>query len=165
MDLQDWGAVGEILGGIAVVFTLVYLARQIRENSRQIRVSAITSINHLINEAWDPIYSRDRNVRVWTTGLRSPEDLDEEDLALFHLFMTRLMTAISTAVAQHSYGVLTVDEFRKYAIRANSLLSSPGGEHWLSSGGSEIITADVRKKLAEYGSFRLKGLSPGNSEN
>jgi hypothetical protein len=165
MDVQDWGAVGEILGGIAVIVTLVYLARQIRENSRQLRVSAITSINHLINEAWDPIYGNDRNIRVWTTGLRSPEDLNDEDLTLFHLFMTRLMTAIATAIAQYRYGVLTVDEFRKYAIRANSLLSSAGGEHWLSSGGGEIITVDGRKVLSEYGTFRLKGLSPGNPQD
>ena len=89
MTIQDWGAVGEILGAIGVVVTLIYLARQIRENSRQMRVGSIISINHLINEAWDPIYSNDRNIRVWTTGLRSPLDLEEEDLALFHLFMTR----------------------------------------------------------------------------
>ena len=165
MDIQDWGALGEILGAIGVVATLIYLARQIRENSRQMRVSSITSINHLINEAWDPIYSSDRNIRVWTTGLRSPLDLDEEDLALFHLFMTRLGTVLATAVAQHRYDVLTADEFRKYAIRANSLLSSPGGEHWLSAGGTEILTDDARKELAVYGATQLKGLSSGQQES
>ena len=112
MDIQDWGALGEVLGAIAVVVTLIYLARQIRENSRQVRVSSITSINHLINEAWDPVYGNDRNIRVWTTGLRSPLELGEEDLALFHLFMTRLINVLETAVAQHAYDVLTTDQFR-----------------------------------------------------
>lgn len=165
MGIQDWGALGEILGAIGVVVTLIYLARQIRENSRQMRVSSITSINHLINEAWDPIYSNDRNIRVWTTGMRSPLDLDEEDLALFHLFMTRLGTVLATAVAQHRYDVLTTEEFRKYAIRANSLLSSQGGKHWLSAGGNEILTDDARKALSMYGTTRLKGLSPGQQES
>ena len=165
MDIQDWGALGEVLGAIGVVVTLIYLARQIRENSRQMRVSSITSINHLINEAWDPIYSNDRNIRVWTTGLRSPGDLDEEDLALFHLFMTRLGNVLATAVAQHRYGVLTADEFRKYAIRANSLLSSPGGEHWLSEGGTEIVTDDARQALARYGTVQLRGLSPRQQDS
>ena len=165
MDIQDWGALGEVLGAIGVVVTLIYLARQIRENSRQMRVSSITSINHLINEAWDPIYSNDRNIRVWTTGLRSPGDLDEEDLALFHLFMTRLVNVLATAVAQHRYDVLTADEFRKYATRANSLLSSPGGEHWLSQGGTEIITDDARQALARYGTVQLRGLSPSQQDS
>jgi hypothetical protein len=165
VDIQDWGALGEVLGAIAVVVTLIYLARQIRENSRQMRVSSIISINHLINEAWDPIYSNDRNIRVWTTGLRSPGDLDEEDLALFHLFMTRIVNVLATAVAQHRYAVLTADEFRKYATRANSLLSSPGGEHWLSEGGTEILTDDARKALTMYGTLRLSGLSTRQEAN
>jgi hypothetical protein len=84
MDIQDWGALGEIVAAIGVVITLIYPTHQIRENARQMRVSSLTSNNHLINEGWDPIYSNDHNIRVWTTGLRSPTDLDEEDLALFH---------------------------------------------------------------------------------
>ena len=151
MDIQDWGALGEVLGAIGVVVTLIYLARQIRENSR--------------HEAWDPIYSNDRNIRVWTTGLRSPGDLDEEDLALFHLFMTRIVNVLATAVAQHRYDVLTADEFRKYAARANSLLSSPGGEHWLSQGGTEIITDDARHAFARYGTLQLRGLSPRQQDS
>jgi hypothetical protein len=165
VTIQDWGAVGEMLGAIGVIVTLIYLARQIRENSRQTRVSSITSINHLINEAWDPIYSSDRNIRVWTMGLRSPGDLQEEDLALFHLFMTRLITVLANAVAQHRYDVLTADEFRKYAIRANSILSTPGGEHWLSAGGNELLTDDDRESFAKYGSVELSGLSRGQQES
>jgi hypothetical protein len=33
MTIQDWGAIGEIVGAIAVVATLVYLAKQIRQNT------------------------------------------------------------------------------------------------------------------------------------
>ncbi len=164
MDIQDWGALGEVLGAIAVVVTLIYLARQIRENSRQVRVSSITSINHLINEAWDPVYGNDRNIRVWTTGLRSPLELGEEDLALFHLFMTRLINVLETAVAQHAYDVLTTDQFRKYAVRLNSLLATPGGEHWLSEGGDEFITKDTLEVLGQYGIVKLGGFSPRNGD-
>ena len=159
LNIQDLGALGEVLGAIGVVVTLIYLARQIRENSRQMRVSSLTSINHLINEAWDPVYSNDRNIRVWTTGLRSPEELDEEDMALFHLLMTRLVNVLATAVAQHRYDVLSPDEFRKYAIRANTVLSSPGGQHWLAAGGTEIVDDETRISIATYGTIELQGLS------
>ena len=33
MTIQDWGAIGEIVGAVAVVVTLVYLAKQIRQNT------------------------------------------------------------------------------------------------------------------------------------
>jgi len=33
MTLQDWGAIGEMVGALAVVVTLIYLAKQIRMNT------------------------------------------------------------------------------------------------------------------------------------
>jgi hypothetical protein len=33
MTLQDWGAIGEVVGALAVVVTLIYLAKQIRQNT------------------------------------------------------------------------------------------------------------------------------------
>lgn len=37
MNIQDLGAIGEIVGAVAVVVTLVYLARQIRQNNELLR--------------------------------------------------------------------------------------------------------------------------------
>lgn len=39
MSIQDWGAIGEIIGAIAVVASLIYLAVQIRQNTRQISLN------------------------------------------------------------------------------------------------------------------------------
>ena len=39
MTIQDWGAIGEIVGAIAVVVSLIYLAIQIRQNTHQIALS------------------------------------------------------------------------------------------------------------------------------
>lgn len=33
MTLQDWGSIGEVVGAVAVVVTLIYLAKQIRLNT------------------------------------------------------------------------------------------------------------------------------------
>jgi hypothetical protein len=34
MTLQDWGSIGEVVGALAVVVTLIYLAKQIQQNTR-----------------------------------------------------------------------------------------------------------------------------------
>ncbi len=34
MTIQDWGAIGELVGGAAVLVALVYLALQIRQTQR-----------------------------------------------------------------------------------------------------------------------------------
>jgi hypothetical protein len=40
MDLEALGNLGDFLGGIGVVITLLYLAIQIRQNTRQMRMDA-----------------------------------------------------------------------------------------------------------------------------
>jgi hypothetical protein len=52
MNIQDMGAIGEVIGAIAILITLAYLAAQIRyariavtDQSRQNRVSALREIN------------------------------------------------------------------------------------------------------------------------
>ena len=41
MNIQDWGALGELVGAVAVVATLVFLTTQIRQNTRTMRASAV----------------------------------------------------------------------------------------------------------------------------
>ena len=79
-SIQDWGAVGEVVGAAAIVATLGYLAMQIRENSRQLRLTSTLSINSLMNEGFDPIYINEKNMQIWTTGLKSPDVLSDGDL-------------------------------------------------------------------------------------
>jgi len=52
MNWEAVGAVGEILGAIAVLITLGYLAVQIRQNTRAMKTSALSSLHdvHLLPE-------------------------------------------------------------------------------------------------------------------
>ncbi len=54
MSWDAIGAIGEVVGALGVIVTLVYLSRQISESSRQMKASSSASLNHLINEAFDP---------------------------------------------------------------------------------------------------------------
>ena len=41
MSIQDWGAIGEVVGAIAVLVTLVYLAKQIKHSSEVAMLSVL----------------------------------------------------------------------------------------------------------------------------
>ena len=147
MSIQDWGAIGEIIGAIAVVFTLVYLARQIRENSRQVRISSITSINQLINEGFDPIYANKEYVEIWFRGLESRANLEPTDRNLFDLFMARLMNSFSTAHTQFKNGTLDQGDFERYVGVYRGIADSTGGKEWLEEIGSGILGPDATAAL------------------
>jgi hypothetical protein len=160
------GAVGEILGAAGVIATLVYLAKQIRDNSLQMKVSSVTSINHLINEAWEPIYYNDRNIRIWAKGQLTPEQLDAEDRMVFSLFMARLVNVVLTAFSQNRYEKLESDEFSRYVGVLRSLLGTPGGREWLEQmGGHDLLTEEARALLEISDARQRSIVSTGNPGN
>ncbi len=144
---QLLGNYGEFVAAIAVVATLVYLAAQIRENSKQLRVTSINAMNELINYGFDPIYNSDRNTSAWLVGLASPEELNELDHQLFELFMARLMNSFQTAVTHHRHDALDQRDFDRYMGVYRSVLETPGGQRWLASIGEEFLDEDAIRML------------------
>jgi hypothetical protein len=71
------GAVAEVIGALAVLITLIYLALQIRQNTRAINSSALDSTVNTISIARQSIYENDDVARVYLKGMATPEELDE----------------------------------------------------------------------------------------
>ena len=34
MTLQDWGAIGEVIGGVAIIFSLIYVGIQVKQSTK-----------------------------------------------------------------------------------------------------------------------------------
>lgn len=158
MNWDAAGAIGEIVGALGVIVTLGYLAQQIRENSRQMKVGSIISINQPMNEAFDPIYNNDRNIRIWMQGQVSPQELSAEDEAVFSLFMARLVNVLLTAFSQRRFGTLADEEFRRYAGVLKSLLETPGGVAWLERMGGADVLSDEAKEVLQTSDVRQRGI-------
>jgi hypothetical protein len=152
MNWDAIGGIGEIIGAVAVVVTLVYVARQIRENSRQLKLISLTDTFSLVAEAFNPIYNNEHNVRVWTTGLEDPGVLEKADLELFYLLMTRVMAAIDTVVEHYELGTIDDERFANHVNYGRSFLASPGGVKWLGEKRYELSSAAKRLLQSTDGS-------------
>lgn len=76
------GAVGEITGAIAVVLTLFYLARQIRDSTRLARAEMTKDIYLCSVDAIRQIASNDRMAAIWA----DMRDFPDEDAARRYAF-------------------------------------------------------------------------------
>ncbi len=141
MNWDAVGAIGEITGAVAVVLTLVYVARQIRENSRQLKLISLTDTYSLMAEAFNPILNNEHNLRVWTTGLEDPSGLEKADLETLYLFMTRVMAAIETVVEHYELGVINDERFASHMNFGRSILASPSGAKWLGEKRYELSSS------------------------
>ena len=93
MSLEDWASIAEIVGALAVVLTLAYLAVQVRQNTGAIRSSNATTVHLNIQKAAEaPIMDRELG-GIILRALDDKEELSPADkLAAYAWFYTMLKT-------------------------------------------------------------------------
>lgn len=121
MTLQDWGAIGELLGAIAVVITLIYLAKQIRLNTRAMeenRKLALAqtyqmrsdALQEMLVEASESHYIGPIIVKLTQNGypedLRSLDVLTPEERGRFRLWQIAQQTHWDNMYYQYQQGFL-----------------------------------------------------------
>jgi hypothetical protein len=76
--MMNWdaiSAVGEIVGAIAVVATLIYLARQIKDSARAARSQAITNATTGMQAFYQEVGSNPQTCELFLEGFTNPEAL------------------------------------------------------------------------------------------
>jgi hypothetical protein len=90
LNWEAIGAIGQIVGAIAVVVSLIYLAREIRSNARSARMASVGTLNRLLGQ----VATHPHLAEVWNRGIRDWDSLEGPDrhtfnsfsLQLFHIF-------------------------------------------------------------------------------
>lgn len=82
MNWDAIGAVGEVVGAIAVVATLFYLALQIRQNTRMSRAGMTKDLLLASRSAIMDLTSNDRLAEIWA----EMRDFDDKDAARRYTF-------------------------------------------------------------------------------
>ena len=134
-----------MIGAVGVILTLVYLARQIRENTKQSRLSSIQAINASTDSAFEPIYIPE-NTRIWTAGLTNPGTLTAEDQHVFDLLMARLIASFDSTTFQYEHGTVPGEVYEGYAAFFSSFVATPGGSSWYLK-NRDLFTAGTRNRL------------------
>ena len=79
MNWDAIGAVGEILGAIAVIATLIYLAKQIRQNSQAVQISALRDTTEQWNRWSEVLATSPELADIVIRGNESYRQLSETD--------------------------------------------------------------------------------------
>ena len=77
MNWEAIGAIGEILGAIAVVATLIYLARQIRQNSQAVEIAALRDTTEQWNQWSEVVATSPELAEIVVRGNRSYKQLPD----------------------------------------------------------------------------------------
>ena len=127
MNWDAIGAVGEIIGALAVFLTLVYLAIQIRQNTKSVQASAVDASIGKVNDVRQSLYENAELSRIYIQGLAHPDELDEENRFRFRLMVHNIMLAISNIHSQTSFTGLSTSTWESQLLILKRVTTSPGG--------------------------------------
>ena len=162
--IQDLGAVGEFLGAIGVVITLVYLAYQIRQNTSQLKqniltakAAAVNASNIALRVTRQSIFESTEMPEIFLRGNENPGKLGEIQKLRYRLVMqnvTEVMVDIYTQTLMTGFSPET------WATQGVTLvervLGCPGGE-WYWAQYADNYPASFRTEVDRI----LNNLSPG----
>ena len=123
---QLLGNYGEFIGAIAIVVTLAYLAVQIRQTNRGMRVNAYYETANHITSTMIPIAASPELSRIWTLGVDGFEALSVEDRARFEMLMIVYFHQNEAQYFAHRHGFHDESMWRAKEFEFRTWISRPG---------------------------------------
>lgn len=90
MNLEQLANVGEFLGGVAVVVSLIYLAVQIRQNTNSVRAQAELGMNTRFADWHGRVNDHPDLSRIWDTATEDSENMSDEDIRRYRWLIAEL---------------------------------------------------------------------------
>ena len=130
MDINTLAAWGEFLGGIAVVVSLVYLAGQIRQNSKLLRASTAGATAQ-IEFSGAALLVQDAEVaRIFWEGLADRNALSEADRQRFDPLLSVQLRGQNRLYEFHREGLASPGGWQPVERGLRWTFQQPGVQQW-----------------------------------
>ena len=130
MNWEAIGALAELLGAIGVIATLIYLASQIRQNTKSIQAAAFQETMRDMTSLADMGAQNPELVSAYFAGLDDLESLDREVRQRFGSFMLAFFRRVENLVYQTEQGMLDPESWEGLREALRRIFSHPGAVDW-----------------------------------
>ena len=146
MSLQDLGAIGEVVGAVAVVVSLIYVAHQIRENSRHVRASMYYATNDAFYRWFAVLAGHPDLSELWLRAARG-ETLEPDEQMRLGSVAAMLFLAYENNYEQLKLGAIERDTLSLARSDITRLLSQPALQLWWQRRAPSTLTPEFRRAV------------------
>lgn len=133
MNWEAAGAIGEIVGAIGVILTLVYLAVQIRQNTASLKSSTLQGMLEASAGLHDLCASDAELGRIFLKGVQDQSSLTEEEFPRFQFLMMSFLRRLETIYNQGNSGQVSDADWLGVKVSSLDILARPGAQEWWHS--------------------------------
>ena len=128
MNLNDLANIGQVIGAVAVVVSLFYVAHQIRQNTNAVRSATAQAVHeHFAN--WYQLVAADSELsKIVATGLRDYGSLSEEKRVRFIATFMSFLSYSQNAFLKWREKLLAPPLWMGWELVIMNLVCAPGGK-------------------------------------
>jgi hypothetical protein len=127
LSITELAEVAEVVAGVGVLLSLLYVGFEIRQNTTAVRSTAYQAIHDAEDGFWSDLASDAGAARLWQQGLDSGlEPLAEGDRERFEVVAQRLIYLFQNVHYQYGKGVVDEELWDAWLASLDEFLAEPG---------------------------------------
>jgi hypothetical protein len=130
--IETLGDLGDFIGGIGVLVTLVYLVRQLRTNTTSVRTATYQAAVDLMSNLASRLAHDPEMYEIMLRGAKDPSSLTEFKQRRFDLLVLSMVRAYENLHFQYRQGAIDDEEWEGWEARIRSTFQTPGYKEWWS---------------------------------
>ena len=153
MNWDAIGAIGELLGSLILIASVIYLSRQIRSSTNQASAAAERGVQQDFISIQDSFLNDERTILIMRKGFASFDSLNDGEKYFFHMKFSLLVNHLEGVLRMSEKGLVSPDMVTTQGNIVLLLLDNPGGrEFWRIAGGTfQDLSANYIKHNLEAG--------------
>lgn len=128
--LEALGNIGDFLGGIGVLVTLLYLANQIKNNSKSVSNAAAESVLQSMTASLQTAASNPQISRVIALGQSDVDQLTDDEKTQFAFWLYGWFRVLERAYAHFRQGDVDTGEWEGHTRQMTSVMASVAVQQW-----------------------------------
>ena len=123
MTLQE---IVQILGGIGVIASMIYVGIQIRNNARAMRAATYQQLSALAIQGWHSMAHNGETMDVMLRGMDDFSALSRVEKARFRMVVMAQARSFENAWFQFKIGTLRESDWKAFTVDFETFFSTPG---------------------------------------
>ena len=144
MSLQDWGAIGELLGGVAIIVSFIYVGLQVRQGTKATNAATNQAFSAQYLELLIQLTRADVRDVFWK-GLAGLKNLQGGEQVAFMAMMGSILRTWETFYFERAAGRFDSEKYDAWLVQLIDLFGNDGvREYW------EIRRHNFSAEFVEY---------------
>lgn len=130
MNWEMLAAIGQLAAVVIGIPSVIYLATQIRAQTKERRQSAVHALTEQWGDLTESLHNNPEMAAIFLRGAHSFKDLDAVSKLRFSAFFNRLLNIFEGMYFSHAQGILAGSSWRAIERTMTDLISYPGVQQW-----------------------------------